>query len=551
MSINFSEILQACDEVRHYASGEIIFAMGEPGEEMYLVLQGEIEIRVGDRILDTAKAGDTLGEMAVLDDSVRSASAIASKDCRIAIIDKPRLLEIVRRYPLFAIELTKCMVRRLRLMNHLAQYDLLTHLPNRTLFLELCRAALARSVRKGGHLGLLHLDIDHFEAINDSLGFSFADQVLAQLATRLTKVLHQADALARLGADEFVLLVESVHSDTELAGIAQALLEACAAPFEINGKTIYITASIGIACHPEEGDDIDVLLNNAASALHSAKAAGRNQYVFYSAELNARALDFVTIKSALRESLDALHAGELSLHYQPRVKLDSGLIEGVEALVRWKHPVLGSISPARFIPIAEEGGLIDALGAFVLHEGCRQRKLWLDAGLDDFRVAINLSALQIRQDDLVEQVEATLKKTGLPARYLELEMTESAMAENPERVIEKLSKLRNLGIKIALDDFGTGYSSLSYLKYFPLDCMKIDQSFVRGLPQDKDDIAIIRTITALARNLGLDVVIEGIETQEQMDFARQEGCGTYQGYLFSRPLPAEAAADLLRKSRTR
>ncbi len=548
MSINFSEIIQSCDKVVDHAGGATIFAMGEPGEVMYLVLQGEIEIRVGDRVFDTARAGDTFGEMAVLDDTVRSASAIAASDCRIAVIDKPRLLEIVRQHPLFSVELMKCMVRRLRLMNHLAQYDLLTHLPNRTLFLEICRSALARTARKGGHIGLLHLDVDHFETINDSLGYAFADQLLAQLAARLSTVLHQADALARLGADEFVLLVESVHSDTELAGIAQALLEACAAPFEINGKTIYITASIGIACHPEEGDDIDVLLNNAASALHSAKAAGRNQYVFFSAELNARALDFVTLKSALRESLDRQ---ELRLHYQPRVLLESGIIEGVEALVRWQHPVLGSISPARFIPIAEEGGLIDSLGAFVLLEGCRQRKEWLDAGLDGFRVAINLSALQIRQDDLVQQVTDALGETGLPARLLELEITESAMMENPERVIGKLSQLRSMGITIALDDFGTGYSSLSYLKYFPLDCMKIDQSFVRGIPQDKDDIAIIRTIIALADNMGLEIVIEGVETEEQMAFARKEGCGTFQGYLFSKPVPPVEAGALLRENAKR
>ena len=284
-------------------------------------------------------------------------------------------------------------------------------------------------------------------------------------------------------------------------------------------------------------------MNNAASAMHSAKQAGRNQYVFFSTDISARALEFVTLKNALRE---AINLGELFLHYQPRVDLLSGRINGVEALARWQHAALGLVSPARFIPVAEEGGLIDDLGAFVLREGCRQRKQWLDAGLDGFRVAINLSPLQIRQADLVSRVQRILTETGLPARYLELELTESAMMENMGEVITKLGQLRSMGVEIALDDFGTGYSSLSSLKNFPIDCMKIDQSFVRGIPRDEHDMAITRTIIALARNLGLSIVIEGVETEEQMAFARREGCETYQGYLFSKPVPPEAFEKLLR-----
>ncbi|MBP9800551.1 MAG: EAL domain-containing protein [Sterolibacterium sp.] len=543
MQINFSEILNAGDVIRVCAPGETIFAMGDPGDRMYLILEGEIEIRVGDRVFDRAVEGDPIGEMALLDDMVRSATAVSLTESRVVAIDKPRLLQILQQHPYFAVELTKCMVRRLRLMNRSAQYDPLTQLPNRILFLELCQTALARSGRSTGHIGLLHLDLDHFEKINDSLGYAVADQLLGQVAGRLQRVLDPADTLARLGADEFAVLVESVHNDTDLAEIAQNLHDALAAPFILGKQSLYLTGSIGIACHPAEGSDIDVLMNNAASAMHSAKQAGRNQYVFFSTDISARALEFVTLKNALRE---AINLGELFLHYQPRVDLLSGRINGVEALARWQHAALGLVSPARFIPVAEEGGLIDDLGAFVLREGCRQRKQWLDAGLDGFRVAINLSPLQIRQADLVSRVQRILTETGLPARYLELELTESAMMENMGEVITKLGQLRSMGVEIALDDFGTGYSSLSSLKNFPIDCMKIDQSFVRGIPRDEHDMAITRTIIALARNLGLSIVIEGVETEEQMAFARREGCETYQGYLFSKPVPPEAFEKLLR-----
>jgi diguanylate cyclase (GGDEF)-like protein len=449
-------------------------------------------------------------------------------------IDKPRLLEIVQQHPLFAIELTRCAVRRLRVMNHLAQYDELTHLPNRTLFLELCHTALARCSRTTGNIGLLHLDIDHFENINDSLGYTQADLLLAQIATRLQATLHEADVLARFGADEFVMLVEGVHDETELAVIAQRLQQTLALPFVLNGQSFFLTASIGITCHPAEGNDVPTLLRNAASAMHQAKQNGRNQYAYFSAELNARALEFLTLKNELRLAIDRQC---LCMHYQPRVALDTNQIHSVEALMRWPHPEQGYISPARFIPVAEASGLIDAIGEFALREGCRQRKLWLEAGYPAFRMAINLSALQMAHDDLVERVQNILTETGLPAELLELEITESALASNLEQTIEKLQALRALGIAIAIDDFGTGYSSLSYLKHIPLDCMKIDQSFVRGIPQDHNDVAITRTIIALAHNLGFEIVIEGVETPEQLEFARKEGCNEYQGYLYSKPLP--------------
>jgi EAL domain-containing protein (putative c-di-GMP-specific phosphodiesterase class I) len=277
--------------------------------------------------------------------------------------------------------------------------------------------------------------------------------------------------------------------------------------------------------------------------MHAAKSAGRNCYAFFSPELNARALELLTLKSALRE---AGERGQLSLHYQPRVDLKTGAIVSVEALMRWHHPELGAVSPARFIPVAEETGLIESLGEWALRESCRQQKAWMDAGIAPQYMAVNLSARQMGQDNLVERLCAILDEYGLPGNRVELEITESALVENPAATVEKLQAFRALGITIALDDFGTGYSSLSYLKRFPIDCMKIDQSFVRGIPEDVNDIAITRTIVALARNLGMKTVVEGVETAEQLAFAQAEGCDEYQGYLFSKPLPAAQVETLLK-----
>jgi diguanylate cyclase (GGDEF)-like protein len=543
MHFDYSTQLTPGDRIETRKAGEVIFEIGQPGQQMYIVKSGTVQIRVGDRVFDSVDAGETLGEMAVLDDAVRSATAVAATDCEIVGIDKRRLLEMVKLEPLVAIAMTRSMVRRLRSMNYQAQYDLLTHLPNRTLFLEHCHSALQRALRKGTQLGMLHFDLDDFELINNSLGYAAADFVLGQVAARLRGALRQGDTLARLGADEFAVLVEGVGNEVELAITAQRMLEALADPIEIDGQALYVTAGIGITCHPGEGANAEALLKKADAALHAAKRAGRNQFVFFAQHLNDKAVEFLALRSALREAIDR---NQLVLFYQPRVDLASGRIFGVEALLRWFHPTMGTVSPARFIPIAEESGLIEAIGDWVLREACRQRKVWLDAGLPAFRMAINLSAVQMRQPDLVDNVRAVLAGIGLPAECVELEITESVLVENPEAVVRKLRQLRQMGIAIALDDFGTGYSSLSYIKRFPLDCMKIDQSFVRGIPRDADDVAITRTIIGLARNLGLKTVVEGIETDEQLAFSRAEGCDEFQGYLFSKPVSAEAVEQLLR-----
>ncbi|HEX5393567.1 MAG TPA: EAL domain-containing protein [Rhodocyclaceae bacterium] len=544
MPFNYATLLNENDRIETLIPGQVIFEMGQPGHVMYVIKSGQAEIRVGDRIFFSIGQGDIFGEMALLDDSTRSASAVAITHCEVVAICKSRLLDMVQKQPHVALEMTRTMVRRLRAMNHKAQYDPLTQLPNRTLFHQQCRNALLRAAHQGRSIGVLHLDLDNFENINDSLGYSTADQVLVQVARRLQITLSEIDTLARLGADEFAILVESANEQSELEEISQALLNTLARPFDIGNQSIYLTASIGITRHQGEGHEAEALLKNADIAMHAAKDAGRNRYAVFSETLNTSAVEFLTFKSALRA---ALERKELSLHYQPRVDLRTGAVLSAEALMRWNHPDMGNVPPIRFIPVAEETGLIDALGEWALFEGCRQQKAWLDAGIAPGHIAINLSAKQMAQPDLVDMINDTLAETGLPPDQLELEITESALMADPSDVAEKLHALREMGIAIALDDFGTGYSSLSYLKRFPLDYMKIDQSFVRGIPGDSDDVAITRTIVALARNLRLKTVVEGVEAEEQLAFAQNEGCDEFQGYWFSKPLPADEMEALLRR----
>ncbi|RTL47709.1 MAG: diguanylate cyclase, partial [Rhodocyclaceae bacterium] len=357
MSFDYTTLLTSDDLIETVKAGSVIFEMGQPGHVMYIVKSGQAEVRVGDRVFSTIGPGGTLGEMALLDDTARSASALAVSDCEIVPVDKDRLLTMVRQQPLMALEMTRSMVGRLRSMNHQAQYDLLTQLPNRTLFREQCQNALLRAARQGKSVGLLHLDLDHFENINVSLGYAAADRLLTQVANRLQLVVRSHDVLARLGADEFAMLVDVVRDEAELAECAERLLGTLIEPFDIEGTPIYLSASIGITWHPGEGNQVEILLKNADTAMHAAKKAGRNQYAFFSSALNTRAIEFITIKSALREAIDK---HQLSLHYQPRVDLSNGKIISVEALMRWNHPEMGFISPGRFIPIAEETGLIDS-----------------------------------------------------------------------------------------------------------------------------------------------------------------------------------------------
>ncbi len=428
-------------------------------------------------------------------------------------------------------------------MRHMAHYDPLTSLPNRNLLQDRMQQALALAKRKGNKVGILFIDLDRFKTINDSLGHDIGDLLLQQVAERMLSVVRTSDTLARLGGDEFLLLVQDPETEESLGIIAEKLVASLSTPIPIQTHSLHITPSIGICCFPKDGDNTDTLMRNADTAMYHAKATGRNGYQFFIHSMNAEADQRFRIESALRY---AIAKDELSLHFQPLIETSTHRICGVEALLRWHSTDLGQVSPAKFIPIAEDSGTILSIGNWVLYKACRQMKEWHDAGLNHLTLAVNLSPLQFRQKDLVPMVAEILEITGLPAGSLELEITESSLMNNVDEVIATLHKLVDLGVRLAVDDFGTGYSSLAYLKHFPLHKLKVDQSFVRDLEKDQHSEGIVRTIIALAASLRLEVLAEGVETQNQSQLLEQLGCQYMQGYLFSRPLPATEVDQRLR-----
>ncbi|MDQ0323638.1 diguanylate cyclase (GGDEF)-like protein/PAS domain S-box-containing protein [Pararhizobium capsulatum DSM 1112] len=432
-------------------------------------------------------------------------------------------------------------------LRYQAQHDALTGLPNRFQFQERFNGMLVRANRQGTQVAVMMLDLDRFKHVNDSLGHAAGDQLLQQVAERLTCCVRKGDVVGRFGGDEFAVLLENIDSVQSTAGIAKELLNAFASPFSLSGHEIFVSSSIGISCYPADATDAEDLLKNADAAMYRAKADGRNSYKFFDADINARAMENLLISSALRL---ALERDELVLHYQPRVNLSTGKISGVEALVRWQHPELGLLPPLRFIPIAEETGMIEAVGEWVLKAACRQMRQWRDSGLALESVAVNLAARQFSRPDFSERIADLLEECGLEARYLELELTESMVMREPERVVQVLRELKSMGATVAIDDFGTGYSSLSYLKRFPIDFLKIDRSFIADIPDDVDDVAITSAIIAMAKSLGLQLIAEGVETQAQSDFLRRLGCDHGQGYLFSKPVLAGEIERMLRSENT-
>ncbi len=421
-------------------------------------------------------------------------------------------------------------------LTHLAHYDPLTDLPNRLLFTDRTTQALGYAQLSKRGCALLLIDLDHFKHINDSLGHNLGDQVLKSVAGRLSNLLGNGTTLARLGGDEFAVLAENCQQVGQAAAVAQRLIDGLKQPFVFDGVQLFISASVGISLFPNDALNAEQLLRNADSALFKAKQEGREGYALYTEELTANAQQRVELDSELRR---AIENQELRVFYQPVQDLRSGRLLGVEALVRWQHPQRGLVSPGEFIPVAEQSGLIADIDAWVLTRACLQMCQWQAAGLAIEFVAVNVSSRLFSRGDLAQQVAQVLADTGLDPAFLELEVTESAVIEDPEMAIEQLHRLRELGVSLAIDDFGTGYSSLLRLKRMPVQKLKIDQGFVAGLPHDEDDVAIVRVIIALAQALGMRVLAEGIERADQASFLLENQCELGQGYLFGRPQPAE------------
>ena len=431
---------------------------------------------------------------------------------------------------------------RLKFMAH---HDPLTHLPNRVLFQDRCNEALLRAQRHGTLAAILFVDLDRFKTINDSLGHPTGDALLQAAAGRLGECVRASDTVARSGGDEFTILLDELRDAEDAAVVAQKILEALQRPFVLSGHELVISASIGISSFPVDGTNTEALLKNADAAMYRAKEQGRNAYRFFSGEMNAHALETLLLTNSLRF---ALERDELLLNYQPRVELAGKRIVCVEALIRWKRADGELVSPSRFIPLAEDTGLIVPIGEWVIRTACKQLRAWHDAGYTHLQMAVNLSARQLSEDNIAQRIGSIVAEAGLDARCLEIEITESMIMQDVEGAVKVLRALHAIGLPLAIDDFGTGYSSLSYLKRFPIYSLKIDQSFVRGIPADQDDVAITRTIVAMAKGLKLHVIAEGVETAAQADFLTSLDCDEAQGFFFSKPVPVPELEALLRAS---
>jgi diguanylate cyclase (GGDEF)-like protein len=427
-------------------------------------------------------------------------------------------------------------------MAHQAYHDALTGLPNRALINDRLIVALAHSLREKSRLALLFLDLDRFKVINDSLGHDVGDQLLAEVGRRLQECVRGDDTVARFGGDEFMVLLSWIREPADAGRVAQKIIDRLAEPFRCSRHELYVTTSIGISIYPDDGSDTTVLMRNADASMYRAKERGRNNYQFWSADMEGGSHRRLTLENDLRK---ALERDELELHYQPKIDVASGAIVGVEALLRWRHAGLGTVPPDQFIPLAEETGLIVPLGEWVVQKACVQARAWREAGFPELTVAVNLSACQFRRNHMPGVVVRALEATGLTPAGLELEITESVFMLSTDTTQRALKTLRDMGVRFAIDDFGTGYSSLGYLRRFPVDIVKIDRSFVSALPTEAGDASIAAAIIAMAHSLQLTVVAEGVENEAQLGFLRAEGCDQVQGYLFSRPLPAADIAPLL------
>ncbi|MHB8914635.1 MAG: putative bifunctional diguanylate cyclase/phosphodiesterase [Thiobacillus sp.] len=427
-------------------------------------------------------------------------------------------------------------------MDHLVHHDVLTDLPNRTLLLDRLTQGIELARRQGKQLAVMFMDLDHFKHINDSLGHAVGDQLLQSVAKRLRACVRHSDTVSRQGGDEFLLLLPTIEHAEDAAFSAQKMLEVLVPPHTIEHHDLHIGISIGISVYPDDGHDAETLTKCADTAMYYAKESGRNNYKFFEQSMNVRAVQRQSIEASLRR---AIERQEFVLHYQPKVNLESSAMVGVEALIRWQHPEHGLLPPAQFVPIAEDCGLILSIGRWVLHEACRQAQAWQQAGLRPITVAVNTSAIEFHDPGFLDNVRTTLQETGLAPGCLELELTESVLMRDAESTNRMLHALAKLGVKLTVDDFGTGYSSLSYLRQFPIDTLKIDQSFVNQAPGNTDNAAIVRAVIAMAKSLRLRVIAEGVETSAHHAFLLKENCDEGQGYHLGRPMEADALASLL------
>ena len=437
----------------------------------------------------------------------------------------------------------KRLERAVKDLQYLANYDSLTQLPNRALCMDRIKYALKRASRTNTIVSLLFLDLDHFKDVNDSLGHAGGDQLLKATSQRLLEKIREEDTLARLGGDEFVIILNEIHDTENVISIVEKIVSSFETPFRLSNYEVNTTVSVGVCMYPTDGQDVDSLMKAADAAMYKAKEVGRNTYEFYEAELNQLAIRRHQLANELRH---AIKNDELSLVFQPQLNLSKNKVVGAEVLLRWYHPVLGNISPAEFIPVAENTGLIKEIGNWVLDSACHKIAQCQSKGIE-IRLAVNLSALQFRQVDLAEQIANTLQKYAVPARLLEVEIVESMLMRDVNQAIDILERLKEMQIRIAIDDFGTGYSSLSYLRRFPLDALKVDRSFIDELVVDADDTAITLAIISMAKSLRLDVVAEGVETLQQLEFLAQNNCDDIQGYHFSRPLSYENFIEFLKQ----
>jgi diguanylate cyclase (GGDEF)-like protein len=429
-------------------------------------------------------------------------------------------------------------------LRFVASHDPLTGLFNRNIFNERLQQALAQAARFERSLSLLFIDLDGFKLINDTHGHDAGDALLAELAARLRATLREGDVIGRMGGDEFVVLIEEFAEVSQVAEVAKKLLETVTRPFVLHGQNCQVTASLGISIYPDDGKDAETLIKNADTAMYRVKQQGKNSFRFFSPQMNVHLMERLSLESSLRR---AIERGELLLLYQPRVGVRDGQVTAVEALMRWQHPTQGMIGPNEFVPVAEDAGLIAAIGEWAMHSACRQARIWRDQGLPLLRVAVKLSPKQFQLESLIQVVREALHHTALDPARLELEITEEMIIRNPERAVRLLGQLKEIGVRVVVDGFGTGYSSLSFLRRLPIDSVKIDRSLIVDLPLNNDAAALTRGVVAMAHSLGLTVIAEGVETREQWEFLHQQGCEEMQGNYFSAPVAADLVSGIVRQ----